>query len=1350
MHSTASLHHTNASLATHKKLPSLNTSPPLELTDQQKEAVNPLLNAWVEASAGSGKTKVLVDRLLTLMLSGVEPDRLLCVTFTKAAAAEMNERLMKRLMMFSLLSESDIDANLKALGMPATKALKQKARGLFQHILALPRGLRIQTLHSFAESFLRAFPLEAGLFPYFSVIDEEASKALWKEAFEDLFNTTDASLKNDLSCLVPFFSEQNLYQLFQQVLFMRSRLHGGHLEQEKCLTKLFNRWGLGHPESQKYEKDGQDSKVLKNTLLHTPKTASPLEAFLEKTPWPLYHAFQAILYKTHTKSSSLQALYEKWCHFTENPSLETIHNLKSVWLTQQNTLRQRLLSLKDEAFLKSFTTAETTPRSAKAFLSTEQVRFEAFYKKLSAHEAYTLTAAFIRCASFLLRRYETLKRRDQKLDYDDLLFKAAHLLEKDAGWVRYKMDKACDHILIDEAQDTSKAGWRLIQGLMDVFFVGESSAKTLFVVGDPKQSIYSFQGADPKLFHTMQTFFQKRLKDLGRPFRCLSLHTSFRSAPLVLEMVDAVFSEPLVSQGVSSLPVHHRAADHLKLCGASLTLWPLINGNRPHPEPFWQKACVKKDLSQDLNLSGKHPALESLVPHLSPKAQLALSLAIQIQHWLENPLWLESQSRFLKPSDILILVRKRGSFIPLLIRFLKERKIPIEGQDRLFIKDTLIIKDLMAIAALCITPFDDLQMAVVLKGPFFRCSEDQLMALVFQQGRKSLWETLQRHQDPCYKAWSHTLEAWQLRAQKETPLSFFHHLLFFEKGLQTCLESGTGDTLDVIYAFLGFLEELESETKGAWHQLFSLFQEKEMVIKREGSASLEGLRFMTVHGAKGLESPVVIIPEAADVLRAHDTLLWSELEETWVPFFTQKAPSDLKKKVKEGDDAEYRRLLYVALTRATEHILVCGTGETKKSAEKTNAPPQSWYTFIQRALEKKGVQHTPDPLNLFPKGVLRIEKTSTPKNSDTSKVLKELKDADRLPSVSDLEKSTTNPLSESNMVTMQSSFITKEPHVSKEKESNAAKEAPDTAKETWLAGRSLTPLFTPFQSPSSSASTTDTFHTNLENPLSPLGEEKKDSKNRLRSASFFKHSLKESLDFQKGFTADKNVQQNNSEAHKAERSALRGTLIHRLLEVLPLHPEKTWPSLAHDLIKTETLESNIWHTENLKATKNLEEELTHEAISLLKAPHLQFLHHPEALREVNFWHQKPQEGVFSESQSKEESMSLDTLFKNDACKNDAKNSDSAQPFALKTLLRGCFDFVLPLKNATLLIDYKSDLLPKSVLPDHYRTQLLHYKSALKEVYTCEVLAAILWTRTRQLSFLEPWDNVQFTQEIDNL
>jgi ATP-dependent helicase/nuclease subunit A len=852
----------------------------------QRLAAHPHHSAWVSASAGSGKTKVLTDRILNLLLEGCSPERILCLTFTKAAAAEMTSRLRARLGEWAILPEQELQKALENIqnGTPSPEKIL-RARMLFGMTLDTPGGLKIQTIHSFCQSLLKRFPLEAGLSPFFRVIDDTEHKNLIKKAFYE------AMEDSQLQKLAIHFAESSFDEFNTFILQRRGSFKGLNSEE---IDKVLETAGL-------------NEKILMNRLLQAipeEELRQALPTFQQGSPTDGKRGEDL----AHFLALSYQDRYAKY------------ENYLSLFLTQEGEKRARLLTQK---LNQSF------PHLGE-LLEKEAARLENWTNQWNALEISTLSKAFSRYNLSFLQKYEDLKKVESLLDYEDLILKTVTLL-KDPGchWVLYKLDGGLDHILVDEAQDTSPAQWQVIRQIAEEFYAGSEADprnRTLFVVGDDKQSIYSFQGADPAVFTQMQKDLKRFAQNSSKAWQDIQLNVSFRSTPEVLAVVDAVFAgSPLSSLPLQHLPFRKDAPGHVEV-------WPLVKKEKEAPLESWQ------------------PPLLSHSQKDAPSKQLAYLMAKTIQGWLrgKGPL-----SRPVKPGDILILVRRRTSFVDELIRALKTYRVPVAGIDRLWLLEGLGIQDLLKIGEFLLLPEDDLTLATVLKGPLFNFSEEDLFTLAYGRGETSLWQRLLKNER--FQDTANFLKDLLARTEFMTPFALYSHILGPLGGRKKWQTSLGPEVLDSLDEFLNLCLTFQGEKTPTLQGFIKWISEEEIELKRDLDQS-DLVRIMTVHGSKGLQAPIVFLPDTTQTPTDLPPFVFHGKAFLWLPPSAKDVPLTkiLKQSLQAKQIEEYNRLLYVALTRAEDVLYVCGWEGNSQ---------ENWYTQVIQGLQRVGEEFDFLPLN---------------------------------------------------------------------------------------------------------------------------------------------------------------------------------------------------------------------------------------------------------------------------------------------------------------------------------------------------------------------------------------------------
>jgi ATP-dependent helicase/nuclease subunit A len=897
--------------------------------DPQARASDPAGSAWVSANAGSGKTHVLVNRVIRLLLNGTAPERILCLTFTRAAAAEMSTRLFNELAGWIALNNDDLVKRIHERVGDVTFARDQliSARQLFARALETPGGLKVQTIHAFCERLLQRFPVEAGMVPGFEVMDDQTAREVLGGARAQVLakarTDPDGDTARDLATLVARTSADKFDDLLKQLLSKRHELAGmldSEAHTERSLDELRIRLGLAPGETQESIRAAAVAAVDKSAYGEV--VNSPF------APKDCRSRCETLLAAASVEKAFL-ALYE-------------------VFYGKSGPRKDGGLFSKK---------AEDQAPHVQDFLLAERVRIETAIDKLKAVQIHELTSALVRVGLRIMLAYEDEKRRRGLSDYDDLITRTRELLEeKEASlWVLYKLDGGLDHILIDEAQDTSPQQWKIIEKLSEEFFAGEGShdgaPRTVFAVGDYKQSIFSFQGADPAEFARMQTHFTQQVTGSGAQFEAVPLLASFRSTAEVLETVDKVFAQEDVDIGlIDGVQAHTpRRVDQAGV----VELWPLV---RPVEDDMYNRWQAPRRID-----AGRHPRLT-----------LAHEIARTIRHWIDNETMLEARGRAMRYGDILILVRQRTTFMDALVRALKLANIPVAGADRLKLTQHLAVQDLMALARFVLLPEDDLTLAAVLKGPLVRrndgkpISEDDLFDLAHGRGTATLWQRLNDKVSegaPLGQALE-DLHRWRVRAGFMTPYEFFSQVLVRDKGRELLLARLGTEASDPIEAFMIEALNFQAGHSPSLLDFLGWLEGAGLEIKRDMDHSGDEVRIMTVHGAKGLEANVVILPDTTDVpeSRKDPDILFLPGEQGPLPVWRlrQSDETDLVGAVRETTQSktkqEYLRLLYVAMTRARDQLYIGGF------SMKEDVKDDSWYALI-RAIVERPENEAHDPIH---------------------------------------------------------------------------------------------------------------------------------------------------------------------------------------------------------------------------------------------------------------------------------------------------------------------------------------------------------------------------------------------------
>ena len=894
----------------------------------QREAADISASAWVDASAGSGKTKVLVDRLLRLLLGAGEPpaapQRILCLTFTNAAAAEMANRLNQRLADWAVASEQALSDSLAGLlGEPANEALRIRARELLPHVLDAPGGMRIQTLHGFCDSLLRRFPLEAGVPPYFDVLDEPAAAATMAEAQNATIASLgdDAELRDALAIVTLRAHETRASKLLNELVRERGRLRrliqdaGGF---DGLVSRLHESIGI--------ERGADPEEIVRAACADGSFAGSDLRA--------LAQALKGGSKGDNRRGAAMAA----WLALDEERRTARFDSWMKVFLTGEGAPRKTVATkaiIESAPGIKNMIKEET-----RRLLGVEAERRRAVVAGA--------TTALLTLGNAILESCEARKRARGRLDFDDLILSARDLLTKPgkAEWVLYKLDGGLDHLLIDEAQDTSPEQWEVVRALTDEFFAGEGARdkhRTVFAVGDPKQSIYGFQGADPAKFSETKAWFQKKAGAARQEWRDVPLEVSFRSVAPVLRTVDEVFARTGASDGLTfdNRPVRHRA--HRKGQAGMVEIWPPEERAAAEtPEP-WK------------------PPVER-IPVPSALDKLAARVAERIAALCDGAHELESRGRTVRPGDILVLVRRRNKFVDALVRGLRQRDVPVAGVDRLVLKDHIAVMDLIALGRFLLLPGDSLSLAEALKSPLFRFDDDDLFELAHDR-EGSLWARLRERAEkrPLFAEAAERLRKLLSRADRVTPYALFADLLATE-GRRLFLSRLGDEANEPLDEFLSQAlvyersKACESGNVPGLQGFLHWLETGKIEIKRDHETGGGAVRVMTVHGAKGLEAPIVFLPDTMQKPRRTAQLVWAP-DRRLVLWPVRKQHWDtLSAEWRETEQArdleEYRRLLYVAMTRAEDRLIVCGWETRAKSSDRKRAETsaETWHAMARKAL----------------------------------------------------------------------------------------------------------------------------------------------------------------------------------------------------------------------------------------------------------------------------------------------------------------------------------------------------------------------------------------------------------------
>lgn len=910
--------------------------------EEQVRASNPMTSAWVGANAGSGKTHVLVQRMLRLLLAGVEPATILCLTFTRAAAVEMSKRLFERLGSWVSLEELALTMDLEELlgSSPSDEQLKT-SRLLFARVLDTPEELRIQTIHAFCEKLLKRFPIEARVPAQFRVLDEHESRELRLSARDRLLRElASAAGKTDglaqaVATICADITDDEFSRLLAAIDENRQQIRvllPDSASVDRQAKKIFSALKIGK---------GEKAVAIEARIANPGAARAKL---LEAA-----QVLQAQSKSFRETGRKIQGFLSSDADPVNRPRLK---EYLSAFFTGKGDRRQKL-ARKD------------THSSIVEALHDEQERLESLQTRYALCRTAERSRAVLRLSHRMVDGFEEEKLRLGALDFDDLIEYAAALLRRSeqAAWVLYKLDQGITHILIDEAQDTSPRQWDVVSALVEEFFSGKGRdedlydvvpykgiPRSLFAVGDEKQSIFRFQGADLEVYDRQRRDFGTRITSAALSWEEVPLQLSFRSTPEVLQAVDLVFTgkEGKESVSASGAEISHLA--HRKEEKGLVELWEpeCMSGDKPSMPNYWE-------------LPDPDQASNGEEPH----ERLARRIAGCIRGWMDNGELLASRRRTIRPGDIMILVQRRAGFVEEMIHALKRQNIPVAGADRLRLSEHLAIMDLLSLGRACLLRSDDLSLAESLKSPLFGLDDCDLFNIAHDRGEyASLWDALRKHgkRDRRLGEIVERLSKLRFLAVELSPFVFYHQLLV-NGGREKLLERLGSDAADPIDAFLGLLRAYEREHVQSLQGFLRWLERSGAEIKRDQDSTRDEVQVVTVHGAKGLESEILFLPDTCRRIGhwSHDPVLYfgdkgnpDEPPMVWAPSMHLESnfSAKLRHEFREEERRENWRLLYVAMTRARDRLYICG------HTRRPEPPGDCWYTHCLGALQQHMREHS--------------------------------------------------------------------------------------------------------------------------------------------------------------------------------------------------------------------------------------------------------------------------------------------------------------------------------------------------------------------------------------------------------
>ena len=903
----------------------------------QQTASNPKNSAWVFASAGSGKTKILTDRVLRLLLSGVAPNKILCLTFTKAAASEMEKRINSALGNWVICDDATLEKQLHDLSgkIPSDEELK-KARTLFVKILDSDSKIKAQTIHSFCQTLIKIFPFEANVKPNFEVLEENQEKLLIKTAQSELRKKAlmNENLKNLITKITATLHDESLLDLTSELLdkkenliFLKEKFFGI----EGVIEEIFAQFGL--------TKKDNEEKIFSE--------------FLIKADHDRNNEIAQIL--EHSALATNVTMAKKIQEFFAAPSLKKFPLYYSVFFTQEGSLRK--------------IPGKNIPDDFKAELAELADELIEFSEKINSLKIANDSANILRLCNEILEIYSQLKNQSSKLDYNDLIIESNRLLSNSQhrDWIKMKMDSGFDHILIDESQDTNHQQWNIIKALSEDFFSGLSASpkdRSIFIVGDEKQSIFSFQGSDANISADIFSYFEEKL---GKNLKKIELNNSFRSKKEILAAVDKVFADEARQKAITKIGKfqNHQA---IRTGSGLVEIWPQVKLDK--------KEKTDEGFEWKLDFSGDEEEKEAAI--------MAKMVSAKIQNLVEK----EKRNY----GDVMILLRNRtNKFLPELIKSFHQFQIPFTSISRIRFSASLLIQDLLAASKFALLAEDDLNLASLLKSAFFLISEEELLEICVRKNQEkiSLFAAIQDE-----KIKNQLTEITQ-KSRELNAFEFFYFLLCEKNYRRNFISYFGSESAEILDKLLLHIFEFQKNFSPNLQKFLEFVEKIDPEISLSGEEN-NRVKITTVHSSKGLQAPIIFMPDCCynprqftsnkgQIFWANDLPLWCVRKSG-----ENQMIRDARAIRFDEMSQEYLRLLYVAMTRAADELYIGGFGNI--------SAPNCWFEIVKGALpenvveevntsslvipEKAGIQNVREELDprFREDDTERKEATSTPIN----------------------------------------------------------------------------------------------------------------------------------------------------------------------------------------------------------------------------------------------------------------------------------------------------------------------------------------------------------------------------------
>ena len=946
--------------------------------ENRKKALDINNSIWVSASAGSGKTTVLVDRLLSLLINDVDISKIVCITYTKTGANEMKSRIYNSLSNWATISDDLLKLEIeKRLNIKnVTTDFLNKARTLFAKVIDNIDNLKIFTIHSFCQQIISRFPIEAGIYPNFEVIDDYNSNTLIKTAINNamLLAKNNPEINNSIKSLILEKNEEKFNELINYIIGKRKEFEyiAKEVNYKSELRQIFN------------IKYNTEQEIIDNFLNYDYSKIIELSNYIQEND------FTDKQKKDFQNMANLLPLTEK-----------NIDEYKYTFVTKDNTIR------KDNTRTKIINNDFT-----KDIYINEANRCIEFTEDLENTKYYNLTISVINFGIEIIKHYKLLKNERGLLDFDDLIMTTLNLLQNTeySAWINYKLDSGIEHILLDEAQDTSSLQWKIMEYLTGDFFVGETKEnnRTIFVVGDEKQSIFSFQGANPEMFNIKYNFYKKLIENSRNIFHKIDLQKSYRSLETILKFVDTVFIDKNYINKISKLDSEIKHYNYRSGIGL-VEVWPLISVDKI------QKDEWELDFENDIETQKQELLAKNIVNKIIYLVNSNRAIVTK-----------SNKKRKIKYGDIMILQRSRNPFfLSYLIKYLNENNIPNSGVDRIDLFNNIVIKDFLSLFNFIIFNNDDLSLANLVKSPFLNLTENDLYELCRYKVDNdiTLFESFANNEK--YKKQYDFLNDI-INKSKELNIYDLCFYVLENCNIKKNILARYGESITLILNnFLDFIINYEEQNNSSLISFIDFINNNKNEIKKEFEENLNQVKIMTVHSSKGMQAPIVFLADANNAIDENrENLFWIFRENNNdLPIYKTGAKTDIIKNIKNinalDSHSEYFRLFYVGMTRAENELYICGVSKSKKQDENEikEEKKQTWYDLSVKAMRHLNYEEKKfdfdDKLKKLTYGIENI----IDNNVDNRQQVQEYKDRDKINKIIENIKIYTNTQEEIKIIT---------------------------------------------------------------------------------------------------------------------------------------------------------------------------------------------------------------------------------------------------------------------------------------------------------------------------------------------